>query len=74
MKLVPKKQQWELAFEDWEILLDRADAKNLLQDPKAVWDEAWRQAVMLSTQIVSANVEADVAMKLSTQLERKMLR
>jgi hypothetical protein len=40
--------QWEQAFDDWVALLERADAKELLDDPKAIWDEAWRQATILS--------------------------
>lgn len=52
-------KNWETAFEDWERLLGSADAKTLLQDPKSVWDEAWRQAVMRSLHILAhAPVEA----------------
>ena len=40
--------QWEQAFDDWVALLERADAMSLLADPKAIWDEAWRQATILS--------------------------
>ena len=68
------KEQWELAFEDWQALLDRANAKELLDDPSAVWDEAWRQATMLIGQIVSAHADEAVAANLIAQIERKMLR
>lgn len=40
--------QWETAFDDWVALLERAEAKDLLLDPKAIWDEAWRQAIMVA--------------------------
>jgi hypothetical protein len=43
--------QWEQAFEDWVALLERAEAKDLLSDPKAIWDEAWRQAIILSKEM-----------------------
>ena len=39
--------QWETAFDDWVKLLGHANAMELLQDPKAIWDEAWRQAIMV---------------------------
>lgn len=42
------KEQWEQAFEDWERLLKVAGAEDLLDDPKAIWDEAWRQAQMVN--------------------------
>ena len=44
------KEQWELAFEDWERLLKVAGAEDLLNDPKAIWDEAWRQALIINQQ------------------------
>ncbi len=40
------KAKWELAYEDWVKLLQQANAKDLLNDPLAVWDEAWRQSAM----------------------------
>lgn len=43
-----KKQQWELAFDDWVKLLETANAKELLKDPSASFDEGWRQAAMIS--------------------------
>ena len=68
------KQQWEVAYEDWEKLLKDANATDLLEDPKAVWDEAWRQVVMLSTQIVDMAADEKTAEKIKTQLERKLMR
>ena len=46
------KQKWEIAYEDWERLLKTAKAEDLLLDPKAIWDEAWRHAFMISLSIV----------------------
>ena len=40
--------QWETAFDDWVKLLRHANAMELLEDPKAIWDEAWRQAIMVA--------------------------
>jgi hypothetical protein len=68
------KQQWEVAYDDWEKLLKDANATDLLGDPKAVWDEAWRQVVMLSTQIVDMAADEKTAEKIKTQLERKLMR
>jgi hypothetical protein len=68
------KQQWEIAYEDWQSLLKEANARELLDDPKAVWDEAWRQVVMLSYQIVDMNSDKETAEKIKQQLERKLLR
>jgi len=44
---------WEQAFDDWVVLLKRANAMELLDDPKAIWDEAWRQACMLNAKVQS---------------------
>ena len=47
------KQKWEIAYEDWIRLLQRANAEEeMLKDPKAIWDEAWRHAFMISLSIV----------------------
>lgn len=52
MNIVPfkkaPKQEWEKAFDDWKRLLDTAKANELLDDPTAVWDEAWRNVAMIS--------------------------
>ena len=50
-KIMNLLDQWEQAFDDWVVLLERADAKDLLLDPKAIWDEAWRQAIILSKEM-----------------------
>ena len=47
-------QDWEQAFEDWVALLKRANAMDLLEDPKAIWDEAWRQACILNAKVAVA--------------------
>jgi len=47
-------QDWEQAFEDWVALLKRANATDLLNDPKAIWDEAWRQACILNAKVAVA--------------------
>lgn len=41
-------QKWEKHFEDWQKLLKTAHAEDLLKDPKAVWDEAWRHVTMIA--------------------------
>jgi len=46
------KEMWEQSFEDWNKLLQDHEAEELLKDPKAVWDEAWRHVVMISSQMV----------------------
>jgi len=47
------KQKWEIAFDEWVRLLKVANAEEeMLTDPKAIWDEAWRHAFMISLSIV----------------------
>jgi hypothetical protein len=48
------KPEWEQAFEDWQVLLKQANATELLNDPLAIWDEAWRQAAMVTIGILMA--------------------
>jgi hypothetical protein len=60
------KQQWELAYEDWEKLLETANALDLKDDPKAVWDEAWRQVSMIAYRIVDDCVK-DVPLRKEIQ-------
>jgi hypothetical protein len=43
-----KTEQWQVAYDDWVKLLDTANAKELLQDPSACFDEGWRQASMIA--------------------------
>ena len=47
---------WEEAYHDWRDLLDRAGALDLIHDPKAVWDEAWRQALLRSLTVIEKDV------------------
>jgi hypothetical protein len=62
-------QKWEQHFEDWNRLLKTANAEDLLQDPKAVWDEAWRHVAMVAIGIVESKqpygnlAEAAIALK-----------
>jgi len=46
------KPEWEQSFEDWTALLKQANATELLNDPLAIWDEAWRQAAMVTIGIL----------------------
>lgn len=68
------KQAWEIAYEDWKDLLNTAKASHLLKDPSAVFDEAWRQATMIITQIVAQQLSKDDAEKVNTAITRKMLK
>jgi hypothetical protein len=43
-----KTEQWQVAYDDWVNLLNTANAKELLQDPSACFDEGWRQASMIA--------------------------
>jgi len=53
-----QKEQWEKAYEDWIKLLQRANAEEeMLGDPKAIWDEAWKQASMICWGIVDESVK-----------------
>lgn len=67
------KENWEKAFDDWEQLLSRADAEELKNDPKAVWDEAWRQATFILWSIVEANLKAPDRIKMHEIMKAKML-
>jgi len=64
---------WEQSFEDWEKLLEQANAKELLKDPKACFDEGWRQAAMIAASIVQHNQHA-TPLEIATYLERKLLK
>jgi hypothetical protein len=66
-----KKEQWELAYDDWLKLLDRANAKELLQDPSACFDEGWRNAAMISiatVQQILGNANPDLIRILEKRL------
>lgn len=62
---------WEEAYQDWRDLLDRADASDLIHDPKSVWDEAWRQALMQSLSFVidKSNSNEDIEKKIRQLLK-----
>ena len=47
-----KQNECEKAYEDWTRLLKRANAEDLLDDPFAIWDEAWRQVSMVTFEII----------------------
>ena len=64
------KQNWETAFDDWEKLLKEAKATDLLQDPKAVWDEAWRQVAMVAINVAEQHKADAVA----TELFKRVMR
>jgi hypothetical protein len=52
-----QKEEWEKAYEDWVKLLKVANAEEeMLSDPKAIWDEAWRQVTFISWAIIEAKV------------------
>jgi hypothetical protein len=69
-----KKEAWKEAYDDWARLLDTAKATDLLQDPEAVFDEAWRQATFVVSQLIAAQLPEDEAKELSTYIFRKMLK
>ena len=62
-----KKQLWERAYEDWEALVGVAGAGELLRDPRAIWDEAWRAATMEITQMVE---EGELRKKIAIRMLR----
>lgn len=64
------KQNWEVAFDDWEKLLKEAKATDLLEDPKAVWDEAWRQVAMVAINVAEQHKADEVA----TELFKRFMR
>jgi hypothetical protein len=73
IKATHKKEQWEIEYEDWVKLLDTANARDLLQDPSACFDEGWRQASMIAMATVLqilGNSNADVI----RTLEKRLLR
>ena len=72
-KFIMTKMNWEQSYEDWEELLKRADALEILQDPKACFDEGWRQAAMIAASIVQHNQDSK-PIDIAVLLERKLLR
>jgi hypothetical protein len=68
-----KKEQWEIAYDDWKQLLETANAKELLQDPSACFDEAWRQASMIAIATVLQVLNNDQP-ELLRILEKRLLK
>ena len=66
------KQRWEHAFEDWEALLERAHSRDMLEDPKAIWDEAWRQAFMIALHNLEIHKEAGSIEEVILILKREL--
>lgn len=64
---------WEQSYDDWVTLLERANAKDMLNDPKACFDEGWRQAAMIAASIVQHNQHA-TPLEIAVYLERKLLK
>jgi hypothetical protein len=68
-----KTEQWELAYADWVKLLNNANAKELLQDPSACFDEGWRQASMIAMATVLQILNNDKP-ELLRILEKRLLK
>jgi len=64
---------WEQSYDDWVKLLERADAKDMLNDSKACFDEGWRQAAMIAASIVQHNQHA-TPLEIAVFIERKLLK
>lgn len=70
-----QKEEWEKAYEDWIKLLQRANAEEeMLADPKAIWDEAWKQATMISWGIVDNNVKSPERENVHMQMTARLLK
>jgi hypothetical protein len=69
------KPEWEQAFNDWRDLLKQANANELLDDPLAIWDEAWRQASMRTIDILMehSKITTDVD-QLMTHIQKRLLK
>ena len=66
------KDKQEVAFDNWVDLLKSAKAEEkFLNDPKAIWLEAWTQATMIAWNIVEDNVPS-TKYKEKVQLELKL--
>lgn len=66
-----KKEQWEIAYEDWRDLLELAQATELIHKPDSVFDEGWRQASMISlatVQQILGNANPDLIRILEKRL------
>jgi hypothetical protein len=67
------KQKWEQAFEDWDELLHRANAEDLKEDPKAIWDEAWRHATFVCWAIVEEKAPITHRQSMLDEIKKRML-
>lgn len=52
---------WEQGFNDWKKLLQDHEAEELLKDPMAVWDEAWRHVVMMTSEMMRSAGQEELA-------------
>ena len=66
-----KMTECEIAFNDWNKLLKRAGAEDLLLDPYSVWLESWSQAAMYATSLLQHNLES-TPLELAVILERNL--
>ena len=59
---------WEQGFNDWKKLLQDHEAEELLKDPMAVWDEAWRHVVMMSSEMMRSAGQEELAKNIQETL------
>lgn len=59
---------WEQGFNDWKKLLQDHEAEELLKDPLAVWDEAWRHVVMMSAEMMRTAGQEELAKNIQETL------
>lgn len=69
-----RKEHWEEAFEDWVKLLETANAKDLLEDPKAIWDEAWRHATFICSSVVDAKAPDSHKQDILEAIHRRLMK
>jgi hypothetical protein len=69
------KPEWEQSFEDWQALLKQANATELLNDPLAIWDEAWRQVAMITIGILTEHSKiANDTEQMITHIQKRLLK
>jgi hypothetical protein len=59
---------WEQGFNDWKKLLQDHEAEELLTDPKAVWDEAWRHVVMVTSEMMRSAGQEELSKSIQETL------
>jgi hypothetical protein len=59
---------WEQGFNDWKKLLQDHEAEELLKDPMAVWDEAWRHVVMMTSEMMRSAGQEELAKSIQETL------